>query len=51
MTARDPVENQLSGATALAIRLGHLARLGHPLFELPEHPDEGRTQTNHDTKE
>ena len=27
----------------LAMRLGYLMQLRDPLFELPEHPDEGRT--------
>jgi len=44
MIARDAVEIGLSDAIALAIRLGHL------LLDFPEHPDEGRAQTNHDNQ-
>jgi hypothetical protein len=44
MIARDAVEIGLSDAIALAIRLGRL------LLDFPEHPDEGRTQTDHDNQ-
>ena len=42
--ARNVVEIGLSNAIDLAIRLGGL------LLDFPEHPDEGRAQTNHDNQ-
>jgi hypothetical protein len=42
--------DRLSDVIALVIRLGHPMRLGRPLLDFPEHPDEGRTQTNHDNQ-
>jgi hypothetical protein len=42
--------NRLSDTIALTIRLGRAMRLGHPLLDFPEHPDKGRTQTNHDNQ-
>jgi hypothetical protein len=41
--ARDARRSPLRRAIALAMRLGYLMQLRHPLFDLPEHPDESRT--------
>ncbi|MDE5452443.1 hypothetical protein GWE18_06060 [Bradyrhizobium sp. CSA112] len=45
------VSGRLSETIARAMRSRHPMRLGHPLFKLPEHPDESCSQSNHDNQE
>jgi hypothetical protein len=41
----------LSEAIDFAMQPRHPAPPRHHLFDFPEHPDEGRTQANHDDQE
>src|SRR5258705_903070 len=43
------MSGRLSDAITLAMWSGHPTQPGH-LLDLPEHPDERRTQTNHDNQ-